>query len=200
MIDKVLEKLINEYSSLKYKGKDTCIKYNIAISDDTKVNLYFDNYDSDNPNLVMIIVYDGIYFFTNLAYRDGRFSNFINFINKSSDDYRVICTIMDEDNSLNEFYAKIENHILNSNGIVTLYAKDKIFTNKMSYNKKANKELPFIQTIKKAKMSDEMYNFILETMGVSKDVLNRFRDSGYTFVRTDDSAKRSKISFLINKL
>ena len=24
MIDKVLEKLINEYSSLKYKGKDTC--------------------------------------------------------------------------------------------------------------------------------------------------------------------------------
>lgn len=200
MIDKVLEKLINEYSLLKYKGKDTCIKYNIAISDDTKVNLYFDNYDSDNPNLVMIIVYDGIFFFTNSAYRNGRFSNFISFINKSSDDYRVICAIMDEDNSLNEFYAKIENHILNSNGIVTLYAKDKIFTNTMSYNKKANKELPFIQTIKKAKMSDEMYNFILETMGVSKDVLNRFRDSGYTFVRTDDSAKRSKISFLINKL
>lgn len=107
---------------------------------------------------------------------------------------------MDEDNSLNEFYAKIENHILNSNGIVTLYAKDKIFTNTMLYNKKANKELPFIQTIKKAKMSDEMYNFILETMGVLKDVLNRFRDFGYTFVRTDDSAKRSKISFLINKL
>ena len=49
-------------------------------------------------------------------------------------------------------------------------------------------------------MSDEMYNFILETMGVSKDVLKRFRDSGYTFVRTDDSAKKSKISFLINKL
>ena len=200
MIDKVLEKLINEYSSLKYKGKDTCIKYNIAISDDTKINLYFDNYDSDNQNLVMIIVYDGIFFFTNLVYRNGCFSNFINFINKSSDDYRVICTIMDEDNSLNEFYDKVENHILNSNGIVTLYAKDKIFTNTMSYNKKANKELPFIQTIKKAKMSDEMYNFILETMGVSKDVLKRFRDSGYTFVRTDDSTKRSKISFLINKL
>ena len=199
MNDRVLEKLINEYDSLGYKSKGTCIKYNITI-DDVKVNLYFDNYDIDNPSLVMIIVYDGVYFFTNLAYRNGRFSNFINFIDKSSDDYRVICAIIDNNNSLNEFYTKIENNILNSNRMVTLYAKDRIFTNTMSYNKTANKELPFIQTIKKAKMSDKMYDFILETMGVSKDVLNRFRNSGYTFVRTDDPVKRGKISFLINKL
>lgn len=195
----VFEKLVKEYDSLDNKSKETCIKYNITIGD-VKVNLYFDNYDIENPSLVMIIVYDGVFFFTNLSYSNGHFSNFINFIDKSSDDYRVICEIMDEDNSLNEFYAKIENHILNNNRIVTLYVKDKIFTNTMSYNKKANKELPFIQTIKKAKMSDEMYDFILETMGVSKDVLSRFRNSGYTFVRTGDPAKRSKISFLINKL
>ncbi|MBR1453119.1 MAG: hypothetical protein IJ593_00510 [Lachnospiraceae bacterium] len=199
MNDGVLKKLINEYDSLDDKSEETCIKYIITIGD-VKVNLYFDNYDIENPSLVMIIVYDGVFFFTNLSYSNGRFSNFINFIDKSSDDYRVICAIMDEDNSLNEFYARIENRILNSNRKVTLYVKDKIFTNTMLYNKKANKELPFIQTIKKAKMSDEMYDFILETMGVSKDVLNRFRDSGYTFVRTGDLAKRRKISFLINKL
>ena len=130
MKDKVLEKLMNEYDSIDYKMKETCIKYSFNF-DDVKVNLYFDNFDIDNPNLVMIIVYNGIFFFTNLVYRNGRFSKFINFIDKSSDDYRVICAIMDEDNSLNTFYTKIENDILNSNSIVTLYVKDKIFTNTM---------------------------------------------------------------------
>ncbi len=200
MKDTVIKKLMDEYNSIAHKGEETCVKYCISINDDVIVNLYFDNFDIDNPNLVMIIVCDRIFFFTNLAYKSGRFSNFINFINESSNDYRVISKILDEHKTLNAFYAKIENNILRDIGRTILYTSDNIFCNTIRYNKKANEELPFVQTIKKAKMTDKMYRYILETSGISNDLLDKFRSAGYTFVRTGDPSKRNKISFLLQKI
>lgn len=195
----VVKKLEDEYNALETKKKETCIKYYINYNNKINVNLYYDNYDINNPNIVMIIKFDKDFYFTNLSYRNNHFSNFINFLDNKSSYYGLLIMLLDENNKLDKFFDTIKNSIINNNKIITLYSKDKIFTKAMKNNHRINIDLPFIKTIKKANMTPKMYNRILETTGVSIDLLNRFRDAGYTFVRTDDPAKRSTITFLLNK-
>lgn len=191
MRQEVSDHLMEEYSKLKLKKQFTALKYHFKYNN-VDVNIFFDAYDEKVPSLIMILAYEKKYYYTSL-----NISNI-----KARTEYlekiqpAILNQILDECNHLNAFFADIEEHILNGAKRVINYERDVCFTNTMKYSR-SRKDLPFMFSLRKIKMSNDMLERLSETMGVGREILEKIQSSGFTIVRTDDVNKRKSLTAII---
>ena len=117
----VQEKMLNDYSQLKFKGRGTCVKYrydyNCVI-----VNLYFDAFDSDSYNLTMILSCEKQFYFTTLNVMNTRIRK--EYLPELPPVFFKHILV---NNELDTFFEHIEEKILKITPIPVSYKKDIIF-------------------------------------------------------------------------
>lgn len=154
------EKLLEEYGELNFPKKTTAIKYWYQYKS-VNINLFFDAFDPDNPNLSIILVYGKNYYYTSLNINSTTISK----------EYlvevptKILGQILDENNMLDAFFESVEKHIVSEKPKYINYKNDTIFTNTLKYYKN-RKDLPFILGIRKVPMSNRMFNTLSETMSI----------------------------------
>lgn len=188
-------KLLEKYNSLKNIRSTTAIKYLFQYNG-VNVNIYFDAYDENNLSLCVILKLNKEYYYTSL--------NIQNTDIKTEYLYEIplpiLNAILDENRELKGFFNSIENHILNTKCFRINYDSDKdIFARTLKYNNH-RKDLPFISHIRKVPMSDETFNNLIITMGISKEILCKIRDNKATLIRTDKPEKRKNITLILEEL
>jgi len=184
-------RLESEYNKLKYKELETAIKYRYMYNG-VNVNLYFDEYDPDNPCMSMILSYEKEYYYTSLNVKDTNITKeYLEEIPKS-----ILECILDFDAKLDGFFNSIDKHILNNDYCVINYKKDTYFVNTMKYNKNRS-DLPFLHTIRKVRMTNETLCKLYETMGIDKEILKEIQNKGFTLVRTSDPERRKELTLIL---
>ena len=99
---------------------------------------------------------------------------------------------------LDQFYAHMENKILEMQPIPVSYEKDKIFINTTKFQKGAI-DLPFWWHLRKVPMSDDTLNALSERADISRETLLRIQNQGFTLVRTDDINKRTSLTLILDE-
>lgn len=189
----VIEKLLSDYSKLSYKSKKTCVKYRY-IYNGVNVNLYFDAFDSDSYTLTMILGAERKFYFTTLNVNNTHIRK--EYLPKLP---TIFLARILADNKLDEFYMYMENKILEITPIPISYTKDTIFVNTMKYRKK-DVYLPFWWHMRKVHMSDEMLEILSEQADISREILLKIQEKGFTLVRTDDINKRRVLTLILKEM
>ncbi len=188
----VIEKLLKNYNELELKRSFTAIKYKF-IHKGVNVNLYFDAYDNINPSLTMILALNKSYYYTSLNVKDTALDT--EYLEKIPAD--ILSEILDDNKKLNDFFIELNTHILDDQFKVINYGKDIIFTNTMKYSKNRD-DLPFLQTIRKVRMSDKTLSKLAVTMGIDFNILRKIQNENMTLVRTDDFNKRKTLTMVLD--
>lgn len=192
MRQEVLEHLENRYNRIASIVKDRCIKY-YYIYNKVNVNVYFDSYDKNNILLCLVLAFEKKFYYYSLNTSDYLRKEYLPSIPKS-----ILEQILDEDNTLNDFYSKLEYKILNTNSFDTKYTKDKFFTNTIAYSVK-REDLPYLWHLRRANMSDETYKLLIQTTNISHKNLINLKNNGWTIVRTGDIKKRNNLSVIMKE-
>lgn len=188
------EKLLEEYRSLKFPKETTAIKYWYHYNQ-INVNIFFDSFDDENPNLSMVLVYDKSYYYTSLNINNTSISK--EFLVEIPKD--ILEQILDENKKLDTFFKSIEDHIAISKVKYINYENDVIFSNTIKYCQKIKrKDLPFLYGIRKVPMSNEMLNTLNETMSINIKILKKIQEHRMTIVRTSDPKKRKKLTIILD--
>ena len=190
MRKQVRDHLIDEYDSLKVKCKFTALKYRF-VHNEVNVNIYFDNYDGI-PSMSIILSYKNKYYYTSLNINNTKVRT--EYLKKIPSD--ILEKLLDDNKHLNAFFEDIEEHILNNEKTVVNYKKDTCFTNTMKYSR-SRKDLPFLYSLRKVKMSNDTLERLSETMSIDRSVLKNIQSQGLTVVRTDDVDKRKSLVAII---
>lgn len=184
--------LRKEYNNLSYKTKITAIKYSYVYNK-VGVNVYFDEYDKENPSLSMILNFEKNYYYTSLNVKNTN-------IRKEYLEKIPICIlkqILNNDNKLDDFFYSIEEHILKGKYVTINYKKDIFFTNTMQYSKRRF-DLPFLSAIRKTRMSNDALERLHETMGIDREILFKIQSANMTLVRTSEPEKRKTLIALLD--
>lgn len=184
--------LIENYNKLSTKNEKTAIKYRFQYNG-VYVNLYFDNYDVENPCLCMILNYEKYYYYTSLNVNRPEVEKEY-LIGIPS---HILDKILNE-NKLDNFFEGIKKHILSSNFRTICYDNDKTFINTLKYNKNED-ALPFLHYLKKIRMSDKNLYLLSKTMGLDENILIKIQLEGFTIVRTANPNKRKKLTALMQE-
>lgn len=190
------EKLLEEYQGLSYPKETTAIKYWYQYNL-VNVNIFFDAFDENNPNLAMVLAYDNSYYYTSLNVKNTTITK--EYLAKIP--ANILEQILDENNMLDSFFANIEEHIISKKSRWINYNNDEIFSRTLSNtlrDSKGRKDLPFLLTLKKTPMSDKMFNTLRETMGIDEEILRKIQEHGRTIVRTDDPTRRKKLTIILD--
>lgn len=190
------EKLLKEYRGLKNPKETTAIKYWYQYKQ-VHVNIFFDSFDDENPNLSMVLVYDGSYYYTSLNINNTAISKeFLTGIPKG-----ILNQILDFNNTLDDFFKNIEDHIAINKVKYINYEKDRIFSNTVKYSEKTErKDLPFLFGLRKVPMSNKMFRTLIETMSIDINILRKIQQHQMTIVRTSDPKKRKKLTVVLNEV
>ena len=187
----VQEKMLNDYSQLKFKGRGTCVKYrydyNCVI-----VNLYFDAFDSDSYNLTMILSCEKQFYFTTLNVMNTRIRK--EYLPELPPVFFKHILV---NNELDTFFEHIEEKILKITPIPVSYKKDIIFSQTIKKQEKIN--LPFLWHLRKAHMPDDTLERLHERANISRGVLLSIQKKGFTLVRTDDIEKRRSLKLILEE-
>lgn len=186
------EKLLEEYSKLNFPKETTAIKYWYQYKL-VNVNVFFDSFDENNPNLAIVLAYDKSYYYTSLNIKNTTISK--EYLAKIPTN--ILGQILDENNTLDPFFSNIEEHIALNRAKWINYNDDKIFSNTLKYYKD-RKDLPFLSGIKRVPMSNEMFNTLRQTMGIDKTILKKIQSNGMTMVRTSDPKRRKKLTIILD--
>ena len=192
MQKQVRTKLLTDYSQLKFKGKGTCVKYRYDYNGVT-VNLYFDAFDPASNTLTMILSTEKQFYFTTLNSMSTRIRK--EYLPQLPLVFLDKILVNDE---LDQFYAHMENKILEMQPIPLSYEKDKIFINTTKFQKGAI-DLPFWWHLRKVPMSDDTLNALSERADISRETLLRIQNQGFTLVRTDDINKRTSLTLILDE-
>lgn len=189
-------KLIDEYKKINSKKSETAIKYYFVFNK-VHVNLYFDNFDIENPCLTLILLYGSDYYTTPLN---------INLLGKQKEFLKevpnaILNEIVNSDKKLDSFFYEVKKHIMTEYPKPANYSKDNIFSNKFGNNKNADKTdfLPFLFCIRHLKMTDKTLHNLAETMSIEIEKLRSLQKKGLTLVRTADSKKRKKLTIILKE-
>lgn len=185
-------KLLDDYSQLKYKGKETCVKYRYDYNGVT-VNLYFDAFDPDSSTLTMILSTEKQFYFTTLNSMNTRIRK--EYLPKLPS---VFLTKILVNNELDEFFTHMENKILNITPIPVSYKKDTIFINTTKFQK-GDIDLPFWWHLRKTHMKDNTLEALSERADISRRTLLEIQKQGFTLVRTDDIDKRRRLTMILGE-
>lgn len=191
MNEETRNKMLRDYSHLRFKGPGACVKY-YYVHNDVNVNLYFDAFDNDSLSLTLILSTERQFYFTTL-----------NIMNTSlRKEYlpelpplfypKVIV-----DNKLDNFYEHMQEKIMEMNPYRTNYMDDKIFANTCKFQK-GEIDLPFLWHIRKTRMTPDMLEQLHERMHISRKVLYQIQQKGCTLVRTADIAKRCTLKLILD--
>lgn len=196
MHQETIEKLKKDYSQMKIKGNSSVIKY-IFKFNSVNVNIYFDEFDKNIPNLSMILIKGDNYYYSSLNILRPEIN--VQYLEKIPLD---ILRYLLNNNKLDEFFIKVENFILENDCYITSYKKDPIFKNTMKYTvtNKVRKDLPFLQGCRHAKMTDSTYYRLQNTFGIEQNVLDKIRDKNLTLVRTSDINRRKNLIFVLENV
>lgn len=197
MRQEAINKLNKDWSNLKIKGRSSVLKYYFKFNG-VNVNVYFDKYDRDLPNLSVILIKDKDYYYTSL--------NILN-VNIHTEyleaiPLNILENIEDEDHHLNAFFDEIDNQILKIDYVGTSYKKDKIYKNTMKYTVAKNphrKDLPFLSGLRhNAEMTKDTFKRLHATLGIKCSVLKQIQNKKMTLVRTPDIDKRKDLVVVLN--
>lgn len=184
----VREYLFNKYDELQYKNKLTSLKFYYKYNG-VNINLYFGAYDIDSMSFSVILNYDIEYYFTSL--------NIMNNTMKTEYLTDIPSKIL-VDNKLEQFYFKMEEHILNNDSVRINYERDKLFVNTIKYKKSGN-NLPFWHHIRKVRMTDTTLNELSEHGDISRNILIQIQNQNLTLVRTGDPRKRNNLTIILGE-
>lgn len=196
MQQETIDKLKKDYSRMEIQANSSVIKYRFKVNS-VNVNIYFDEYDKNIPNLSMILIKDNNYYYSSLN------------ILKPEIDVQYLeaipCDILQsilKDNKLDDFFKKIENFILENDYYTTSYKNDYIFKNTMFYSvkNKNRKDLPFLQGCRHAKMTEFTYYQLQNTLGINSNILDKVRARNLTLVRTSDISRRKKLTLVLEEI
>lgn len=196
MREETIDKLQNDYSKLNIKARSSVVKYTFVFNG-VKVNVYFDKFDSEVPNLSVILVKDKDYYYSSLNVLNPQ----INVQYLEDIPLNILERIL-KDNKLDVFFQEIENHIMTSSCLNTSYKKDGIFKNTMRYSikGKGRKDLPFLMGCRHVNMTDAAYYRLSATFGIKYEVLDQIREAGLTLVRTSEVDKRKTLTMVLNEI
>ncbi len=185
--------LISQYAQLSNPKEETAIKFSYTYNE-VKVKVYFDAYDIDNLQLQMVLSYEQDELYT-LLNADAKGSQYI-------DDLGSLSNRILHEKHLARFYEFLDRHILNDEFEVINYKEDNELkrAKERAKKRKGKKKLSFIAGLRRVKMSERMYRELRNTTSICSETLQRIQNSGMTIVRTDDSERRKKISFLLDKI
>ena len=192
MQEHVRNKLLDDYSQLKYKGKGTCVKYRYDYNGVT-VNLYFDAFDSDSNTLTMILSTEKKFYFTTLNSMSTRIRK--EYLPKLPSIFLDKILVNSE---LDEFYKHMEDKILEIKPIPASYKKDTIFIKTIEYQK-IDIDLPFWWHLRNVPMSDDTLESLSERADISREILLKIQKQGFTLVRTDDIDKRRSLTLILGE-
>lgn len=191
MRQEVRDRLIEEYSKLELKRQFTALKYHFKHNN-INVNIFFDAYVDKVPSMSMILAYEKKYYYTSLNISNTEVRT--EYLEKVP--FVILNQILDENNHLNAFFADIENHILNDDKIVINYERDICFINTMKYSR-SRTDVPFLNSLRKMKMTNDTLERLSETMGIEREILEKIQSAGFTIVRTNDVNKRKSLTAII---
>ncbi|WAG30658.1 hypothetical protein [Staphylococcus chromogenes] len=190
MNKKTYDKLLKDYFSLNSPKETTAVKYT-GVFNSIHIIIYFDAWDRENLNFQLILHNNTEYYLTTLNIKNNDFSS--KYLNNISYTLLSCITI---DNSLNEFYSKLEEIINNNNHILINYTKDKQYTNTCKYN--PPKEELYLKTLSHKNMTDDMFNWARYNTNIELEKLKKIKRNNLTFVRTPDINKRRKLIVILD--
>lgn len=193
MNEQTKNKMLQDYSKLRFKGAGNCVKYWYKYKD-VNVNLYFDAYDKDSLSLIIIMITDGLFYGAPLNIMNTSLKK--EYLPKLPPTFRNKITIA---NKLDTFYEDMQKQILNVKVYDTNYLNDTIFSQTYRFQKSII-ELPFLSDKRNMRMTDAMLEQIHGQFHISRKVLYQIQQKGYTLVRTDDIAKRSTLRCILNEI
>ena len=197
MSEEVKACLEDRYSKLnkKDRNKYTAIKYQYNYKNSSKtcgvdVALYFDAYDRHNPNLIMVLKASEYNYFTSL--------NVNGIQNHNQYLPNIPCDLLKQvkkDGVLKDFYDVMKSTILNQETKYDSinYQDDKNLNEAKKKFKCGDGCEMFFHTLRKSKMSDEMYRLLKTNTCISQSIIDAIRKAGFTVVRTNDITKRKDI-------
>lgn len=191
MNEQVRKKMHNDYLSLSYVRKGTCVKY-IYKYNNVFVNLYFDAYDPNSYSLIMILSAEKQFYFSTLNIMNTRIRK--EYLPELP--YIFLEKIL-VNNELDTFYQHMENKILEATPITTSYRVDKIFLQTIKYQKDI--DLPFLWHLRKAHMTDTTLEELNERANISRQTLLAIQRKGFTLVRTADINKRRSLKIILDE-
>lgn len=192
MKEQTRNKLLNDYSQLNFKRKSTCVKYRYDYNSVT-VNLYFDAFDPDSNTLTMILSTKKNFYFTTLNVMNPRIRK--EYLPKLPSIFLDKILV---DNELDEFYKHMEDKILETPPITASYRRDTIFINTIKYQKD-NIDLPFWWHLRKVSMSNDTLESLSERADISREILLKIQEQGFTLVRTGDIDKRRNLTLILDE-
>jgi hypothetical protein len=183
------EKLLNDYASLSNPRETTAIKYNGTFNN-IHIHIYFDAWDDNNYNF-QLIVHDSLdYYLTTLNITNNSFtSKYLTGISPS------LLNPISIDRSLEEFYLKLEDIIVNNKCVFINYNKDFMYTN-ISKNNPSSDEM-YLKTLSHKNMTAEMFEWARYNTNIDLNTLNSIRRNNLTFVRTPDVNKRKRLNVIL---
>ena len=124
MRQEAIQKLTGDWNNLQIKARSSALKYRFEFRN-VNVNVYFDYYDEEMPDLSIILVKDKDYYYTSLnIFNVNIHKEYLEAI-----PYNILGNIEDDDYHLNGFFDEIDNQILKLDPVGTSYTKDKIYKN-----------------------------------------------------------------------
>lgn len=184
--------LINRYNCIPQKTNATCLKYHYEYNS-VHVNVYFDAFDVNSVSFSIVLVYGNKYYYTSLNILNSGIET--EYLTKIPS--QILSKIL-VDNCLDDFYRKMETHILEDRPYVNYYNKDKYFINTIRYSK-TNLDLPFWSHIRRVRMSDDTLYKLNAKADISLETLQKIQNKGLTLVRTADSTKRKELTIILQR-
>lgn len=185
--------LVDTYNSISKKTRATCLKFYYKYNN-VNVNVYFDAFDEQSVALSIVLVYGESYYYTPLnILNTGMAREYLNEIPN-----HILNQIL-VDNSLNDFYKNMEEHLLNDRPHYNYYNEDKFFVNTIKYTK--NKiDRPFWKSLRRVRMTDETLYKLNSRADISLDTLRKIQEEGYTLVRTSELKERKELTLILKRI
>lgn len=150
------------------------------------MNLYFDGYDKNYPSTSIILAMDKSYYIT--SFNVDNFDEKNQYLDKIPDP--ILNLIKDENNKLTSFYNEMRKRIKEDNFQNISYSSDIVFNNTMQCNKNKENGNPFFHYIRATAMTPEHFKKLFHSMNISKEILTKIQQAGFTIVTTSDPNKR----------
>ncbi|WP_069632005.1 hypothetical protein [Campylobacter pinnipediorum] len=185
----IKEYLIKKYKEYTNQNINDCIRISYHYNK-IKINLYFDAYDKDCPNLTIVLINNNVHY--NSIINIDKLENGTPYLPEITKE--LLSSILDENKKLASFYNDFKNKILNSDFNIYSYANVHINKNTRDYNKGL-----FLHHIRRAKMSDAQFKILSKLLNIDTKTLRKIQASGKTIVLTSNYEKRKKLIVILEK-
>ncbi|MBK1973905.1 DNA repair protein Rad50 [Campylobacter sp. TTU-622] len=181
----ILGILLKKYNNSNYKKVGNCIKLRYQYHS-VNVNLYFDAYDKNYPSAFIILAANKSYYMT--SFNVDNFDEKNQYLKKLPIPIRKL--IRDENKQLASFYNEMRKHIKEDNFQNISYNNDIVLNKTIKSNKNKKYGGLFFHYTRKSKMTSEHFNRLFYKINISKEILMKIQQAGFTIATTSDPNKR----------